>query len=219
MAAAVGLSKMHFAAQFRAATGFRPHEYLLFRRIERAKVIMTATNMPLVEVAFSVGFNAQAHFSTVFKRFTGKAPAQWKQECRRNLVRPSERPIVQRSAPCEYATGAALLNDRTAVPGLSPERYGGTSVPFPARLDTQFGCRNRNIRLLRCRTRAVTSAPAGYSRYLGGVAANDHDLRTSDAKGAGLWIGPRQCLSHGRCGAADIRKALSSVVLSRAALR
>ena len=82
MAAAVGLSKMHFAAQFRAATGFRPREYLLFRRIERAKMIMTATNMPLVEVAFSVGFNAQAHFSTVFKRFTGKAPAQWKQECR-----------------------------------------------------------------------------------------------------------------------------------------
>lgn len=90
MAAVVGLSKMHFAAQFRAATGFRPHEYLMFRRIERAKVIMTATNRPLVEVAFSVGFNAQAHFSTVFKRFTGKAPAQWKQECRRNLELPSE---------------------------------------------------------------------------------------------------------------------------------
>lgn len=85
MAAAAGLSKMHFAAQFRAATGFRPHEYLLFRRIERAKAIMTATNMPLVEVAFSVGFNAQAHFSTVFKRFTGKAPAQWKQEYRRAI--------------------------------------------------------------------------------------------------------------------------------------
>jgi len=83
MADAVGLSKMHFATQFRAATGFRPREYLLFRRIEQAKAIMTATDTPLVQVALSVGFNAQAHFSTVFKRFTGKAPAQWKQECRR----------------------------------------------------------------------------------------------------------------------------------------
>ena len=73
---------MHFAAQFRAATGFRPHEYLLFKRIERAKAVMAATEMPLVEVAFAVGFNAQAHFSTVFKRFTGKSPAQWKQEFR-----------------------------------------------------------------------------------------------------------------------------------------
>jgi AraC family transcriptional regulator len=81
MAATVGLSKMHFAAQFRVATGFRPHEYLLFKRIEQAKAILTTTRMPLVEVAFSVGFNAQAHFSTVFKRFAGKSPAQWKREC------------------------------------------------------------------------------------------------------------------------------------------
>ena len=81
MAAAAGLSKMHFAAQFRTATGFRPHEYLLFKRIERAKAVLAATEMPLVQVAFSVGFVAQAHFSTVFKRFTGKSPARWKQEC------------------------------------------------------------------------------------------------------------------------------------------
>jgi AraC family transcriptional regulator len=83
MAAAAGLSKMHFAAQFRAATGFRPHEYLLFKRIERAKAVLATTEMPLVQVAFSVGFVAQAHFSTVFKRFTGKSPARWKQECQR----------------------------------------------------------------------------------------------------------------------------------------
>jgi AraC family transcriptional regulator len=83
MAAAAGLSKMHFAAQFRATTGFRPHEYLLFKRIEQAKMVMAATEMSLVEVAFSVGFNAQTHFSTVFKRFTGQSPARWKQECQR----------------------------------------------------------------------------------------------------------------------------------------
>jgi AraC-like DNA-binding protein len=80
MASVAGLSRMHFAAQFRAATGFRPHEYLLLKRVEQAKAAMTETTMPLVEIAFSVGFNAQAHFSTVFKRFTGKSPAQWKQE-------------------------------------------------------------------------------------------------------------------------------------------
>jgi AraC family transcriptional regulator len=80
MAVTAGLSKMHFAAQFRAATGFRPHEYLLFKRIERAKAMLAAGQMSLVDVAFSTGFNAQAHFSTVFKRFTGKSPARWKQE-------------------------------------------------------------------------------------------------------------------------------------------
>jgi AraC-like DNA-binding protein len=82
MAAAAGLSRMHFAAQFRAATGFRPHEYLLLKRVEHAKIALAETAMPLVEVAFSVGFNAQAHFSTVFKRFTGTSPARWKAEHR-----------------------------------------------------------------------------------------------------------------------------------------
>jgi AraC-like DNA-binding protein len=80
MADAVGLSRMHFAAQFRIATGLRPHEYLLFQRIEHAKCIMLETETPLVEVALSVGFQAQAHFSTVFKRFTGRSPARWKRE-------------------------------------------------------------------------------------------------------------------------------------------
>ena len=83
MAAAAGLSKMHFAAQFRAATGFRPREYLLSLRIERAKAILSAGEMSLVEVAFSTGFNAQAHFSTVFKRFTGTSPARWRQQRQR----------------------------------------------------------------------------------------------------------------------------------------
>jgi AraC family transcriptional regulator len=80
MADAVGLSRMHFAAQFRIATGLRPHEYLLLQRIERAKCVMAETETPLVEVALSVGFQAQAHFSTVFKRFIGKSPAQWRRE-------------------------------------------------------------------------------------------------------------------------------------------
>ena len=80
MADAVGLSRMHFAAQFRIATGLRPHEYLLLQRVEQAKCMMLETETPLVEVALSVGFQAQAHFSTVFKRFTGRSPARWKRE-------------------------------------------------------------------------------------------------------------------------------------------
>ena len=47
---------MHFAAQFRAATGLRPHQYLLRRRIERAQQLLIETGMPIVDVALSVGF-------------------------------------------------------------------------------------------------------------------------------------------------------------------
>lgn len=78
LAALAGLSRMHFAAQFRAATGYRPHEYLLYQRVERAKLMLSGTDMPLVQVALSVGFQTQPHFSTVFKRLTGQSPARWR---------------------------------------------------------------------------------------------------------------------------------------------
>lgn len=78
MAQAAGLSRMHFAAQFRIATGVRPHEFLLRRRIERAQEMLLETRDPLVEIALAVGFQTQAHFTTVFRRFVGDTPYQWR---------------------------------------------------------------------------------------------------------------------------------------------
>ena len=78
LAAVAGLSRMHFASQFRAATGFRPHEYLLRRRIRRAEDLLRQSTMTLVEIALTVGFQTQAHFTTVFKRFVGDTPYQWR---------------------------------------------------------------------------------------------------------------------------------------------
>lgn len=83
LARAAGLSRMHFAAQFRAATGFRPHEYMLRRRIEQAQDRIASTAEPLVDVALSVGFRTQAHFSTVFKRFAGATPQEWRRQAER----------------------------------------------------------------------------------------------------------------------------------------
>ena len=78
LAGAAGLSRMHFAAQFRAATGCSPHEYLLDQRIECAKsMLLSGNDTRLAEIALNVGFQTQSHFSTVFKRFTGETPARW----------------------------------------------------------------------------------------------------------------------------------------------
>jgi AraC-like DNA-binding protein len=71
---------MHFAAQFRAATGMRPHEYLVWQRIERAMILLRDHHQPLCEVALGVGFKTQAHFTTVFKRVTGKTPNEWRHQ-------------------------------------------------------------------------------------------------------------------------------------------
>jgi AraC family transcriptional regulator len=78
LAAVAGLSRMHFASQFRIATGLRPHEYLLRQRIRRADELLRYTTLTIVEIAFSVGFQTQAHFTTVFKRIAGSTPAQWR---------------------------------------------------------------------------------------------------------------------------------------------
>lgn len=82
LARIAGLSRMHFAAQFRKATGQRPHEYLLRRRVEKAKVMLTTTSQPIAEVALTVGFNSQAHLTDMFKRFVGLTPHRWR-ECNR----------------------------------------------------------------------------------------------------------------------------------------
>jgi AraC-like DNA-binding protein len=78
VAAATGLTRMHFAAQFRAATGQSPHEFLLQRRIERAQEMLVNSGVALVDVALSVGFQSQSHFTSVFKRFAGQPPQAWR---------------------------------------------------------------------------------------------------------------------------------------------
>ena len=79
LAHTAGLSRMHFAAQFRKATNLRPHEYLLRRRIEKAKVMLATGSSPVAEVALSLGFGSQSHFTGVFKRFTGVTPRRWRE--------------------------------------------------------------------------------------------------------------------------------------------
>ncbi|WP_395664510.1 helix-turn-helix domain-containing protein [Methylocella sp.] len=78
MASAAGLSRMHFAAQFRRAAGLRPHDFLLRRRIERAQSMLRDTQAPLVDVALAVGFQTQPHFTTAFRRLVGETPHRWR---------------------------------------------------------------------------------------------------------------------------------------------
>jgi AraC family transcriptional regulator len=79
MAAAAGLSRMHFAAQFRVATGLPPHEYLQRRRIERTQDLLSNSKQALVQIALEAGFKTQSHFTTVFSRVVGQTPNSWRQ--------------------------------------------------------------------------------------------------------------------------------------------
>ncbi|SDC89419.1 AraC-type DNA-binding protein [Cupriavidus sp. YR651] len=78
IAESAGLTRMHFAAQFRRATGLRPHEYLLRRRIEQAQALLEGSAQSILDVALNCGFRSQSHFTTVFKRFVGETPYSWR---------------------------------------------------------------------------------------------------------------------------------------------
>jgi AraC family transcriptional regulator len=83
MAAAARLSPYHFARQFRTATGLPPHQYVIARRVERAKELLRAgTDLSLAEVAADVGFSDQSQFCHHFKRLVGVTPGQFRTPAR-----------------------------------------------------------------------------------------------------------------------------------------
>ena len=90
MAERAGLTRMYFAAQVRRATRISPHGYLLRHRIERAQELMRDRAQSLAQIALSVGFGTQPHFSIVFKRLVGQTPCRWRQS-----VEPQDRPDVR----------------------------------------------------------------------------------------------------------------------------
>ena len=83
MAAVARLSPYHFARQFRAATGLPPHQYVIARRVERARQLLQAgTDLSLAEVAAHTGFSDQSQFTHHFKRMVGVTPGQFRTPAR-----------------------------------------------------------------------------------------------------------------------------------------
>ncbi|WP_051470181.1 AraC family transcriptional regulator [Fischerella sp. PCC 9605] len=74
LAAIVQLSPYHFAHLFKKSTNTSPHQYLVRRRIERAKQLLVMGNLSLATIAQMVGFASQGHFTYHFKRFVGVTP-------------------------------------------------------------------------------------------------------------------------------------------------
>jgi AraC family transcriptional regulator len=83
LAVVARVSPYHFARQFKKATGLPPHQYLILRRVERAKQLLQAeTSLSLAEVAALAGFSDQSQFSRHFKRLVGVTPGQFRAPAR-----------------------------------------------------------------------------------------------------------------------------------------
>jgi AraC family transcriptional regulator len=83
MAAVARLSPYHFARQFKRTTGLPPHQYVILRRVERAKqLLQRGGDLSLAELAARAGFCDQSQFSHHFKRLVGVTPGQFRAPAR-----------------------------------------------------------------------------------------------------------------------------------------
>lgn len=73
-AAAARLSPAHFSRVFKAQTGYSPYEYILLRRIDEAKHLLTSTGLSVKEVAYQVGYNSEENFIHSFQKKVGVSP-------------------------------------------------------------------------------------------------------------------------------------------------
>ena len=78
LAGLVGYSPDHFARLFKQSFGLSPYQYILARRVERAKSLLRDQTHSIAEVAMSCGFATQAHLSTTFKARTGMTPGVYR---------------------------------------------------------------------------------------------------------------------------------------------
>jgi AraC family transcriptional regulator len=79
IAAVAHLSPYHFARMFKTSTGLPPHQYVITRRVERAKrLLRDGGDLSLAQVAARSGFWDQGHFTRHFKRLVGVTPKRFR---------------------------------------------------------------------------------------------------------------------------------------------
>ncbi len=80
MAQSAGLSTAHFARMFRKSTGETPHQFVLRQRVDRAKAMLRAPVVRVLDVAVACGFKTQQHFAQVFRDVCGVSPTEYRQD-------------------------------------------------------------------------------------------------------------------------------------------
>jgi AraC family transcriptional regulator len=75
LADTLGMSTSHFKVLFRRSLGLPVHEYVIQRRVERAKALLLEDELPAAEVALAAGFAHQSHMARCMRRVLGVTPS------------------------------------------------------------------------------------------------------------------------------------------------
>lgn len=75
-------SRYHFLRLFRQTFNKTPHQYLVERRIEKAKELLCSADLRVTDVCFEVGFQSLGSFSSLFHKSVGHAPVTYRERSR-----------------------------------------------------------------------------------------------------------------------------------------
>ncbi|HMF41233.1 MAG TPA: AraC family transcriptional regulator [Polyangia bacterium] len=78
LSAAVGMTVDHFSRMFKRSTGLAPHQYLANIRLERAKRLLAEGRVPIIDIAYEIGYANPSQFSAFFRKRTGRSPTEFR---------------------------------------------------------------------------------------------------------------------------------------------
>lgn len=99
LARAANVSPRHFSRSFRRVFGETPYQYLLARRLERARHLLRTTDRSVMEICLDVGFSSVGSFTTTFRRHVGVTPTAY----RRANPSPSSADLIPHCAVMAWA--------------------------------------------------------------------------------------------------------------------
>jgi AraC family transcriptional regulator len=74
IAAVAGMSLSHMAKLFRSSMGTSVHQYVIKRRVERAKTLLMQDELPVTAIALAAGFAHPSHMARHMRRVLGMSP-------------------------------------------------------------------------------------------------------------------------------------------------
>ena len=78
LAAVANMSSHHFSLRFKRAVGVTPHQWVTRARVDEAALLLKAGRTSINEVALTVGFTSQSHFTYVFRCLKGTTPKRYR---------------------------------------------------------------------------------------------------------------------------------------------
>ncbi len=115
----IGLSRSQLHRKMRALTGLATADFIRTVRLQQAERLIREDKINITQIALTVGFSNQSHFSTVFRRYYGKSPKQFAAEVQREKN--------GNSAETQAATMAkinAVLTDKVNQDADEDSRFG-----------------------------------------------------------------------------------------------